>query len=173
MVSVVILHLLRLAEDASVSYVKVRQKEVRLAGIAVKKAQEKSCWAKLIYLVHRLWTFIWIALEKAYVSSIDLGCSEIFLVMFWRFLSRDFRCGGVSKPMPVTMAVSTDLIDFNVIFGRRNSIFNLPSAVWFLGMQPETKESWELLKSKCPLVFQAFSVDDKLFIGNGHGNTKE
>ena len=43
MVSVVILHLLRLAEDASVSYVKARQKEVRLAGIAIKKAQEKSC----------------------------------------------------------------------------------------------------------------------------------
>ena len=34
---------LRLAGDASVSYVKARQKEVRLAGIAVKEAQEKSC----------------------------------------------------------------------------------------------------------------------------------
>ena len=42
-VSVVILHLLRLAGDGSVSYVEARQKEVRLAGIAIKEAQEKSC----------------------------------------------------------------------------------------------------------------------------------
>ena len=41
-VSVVILHLLRLARDGSVSYVEARQKEVRLAGNAVKEAQEKS-----------------------------------------------------------------------------------------------------------------------------------
>ena len=44
MVSVVILHLLRLVGDGSVSYVEARQKEVRLAGIAIKEAQEKSCW---------------------------------------------------------------------------------------------------------------------------------
>ena len=43
MVSVVILHLLRLAGDESVSYVETRQKEVRLAGIDIKEAQEKSC----------------------------------------------------------------------------------------------------------------------------------
>ena len=42
-VSVVILHLLRLAGDGSVSYVEARQKEVRLAGTAIKEAQEKSC----------------------------------------------------------------------------------------------------------------------------------
>ena len=44
-VSVVILHLylLRLAGDGNVSYVEARQKEVRLAGIAIKEAQEKSC----------------------------------------------------------------------------------------------------------------------------------
>ena len=42
MVSVVILHFLRLVEDRSVSYVEARQKEVRLAGIAIKEAQEKS-----------------------------------------------------------------------------------------------------------------------------------
>ena len=42
-VSVVILHLLSLAGDGSVSYVEARQKEVRLAGIAIKEAQEKSC----------------------------------------------------------------------------------------------------------------------------------
>ena len=43
MVSVVILHPLRLVGDGSVSYVEARQKEVRLAGIAIKEAQEKSC----------------------------------------------------------------------------------------------------------------------------------
>ena len=42
-VSVVVLHLSRLAGDGSVSYVEARQKEVRLAGIAIKEAQEKSC----------------------------------------------------------------------------------------------------------------------------------
>ena len=41
--SVVVLHLLKLAGDGSVSYVEARQKEVRLAGIAIKEAQEKSC----------------------------------------------------------------------------------------------------------------------------------
>ena len=45
MVSVVILHLLRLVGDGSVFYVEARQKEVRLAGIAIKEAQEKSCRA--------------------------------------------------------------------------------------------------------------------------------
>ena len=43
MASVAILHLLRLVGDASVSYVETRQKKVRLAGIAIKEAQEKSC----------------------------------------------------------------------------------------------------------------------------------
>ena len=42
-VSVVILHLLRLVGDRSVSYVEARQKEVRLAATAIKEAQEKSC----------------------------------------------------------------------------------------------------------------------------------
>ena len=36
--SVVILHLLRMAGDESVSYVEAKQKEVRLAGIAIKEA---------------------------------------------------------------------------------------------------------------------------------------
>ena len=40
---------------------------------------------------------------------------NISLVMFWRFVLRDFLCGGVSKPMSVMMAVSTDLIDFYVV----------------------------------------------------------
>ena len=26
---------------------------------------------------------------------------------------------------------------------------------------------------QCPLIFQAFSADDKLFIGNGQGDTEE
>ena len=42
MASVVTLHLLRLVGDGSVSYVEARQKELRLAGIANKEAQEKS-----------------------------------------------------------------------------------------------------------------------------------
>ena len=42
-VSVVILHLLRLVGDVGMSYVEARRKEVRLAGIAIKEAQEKSC----------------------------------------------------------------------------------------------------------------------------------
>ena len=52
-----------------------------------------------------------------------------------------------------------------------SSTFQVP--VWSLGMQPETKRSRELLKSKFPLMFEAFSADDKLFIGNGHEDTKE
>ena len=43
MASVVILHLLRLVGDGSVSYVEARQKKVRLAGTAINEAQEKSC----------------------------------------------------------------------------------------------------------------------------------
>ena len=42
-----------------------------------------------------------------------------------------------------------------------------------LGTQLETKGSLEFLKSKCPLIFEAFSADDKLLIGNGHGDTEE
>ena len=42
--SVVILHLLRLVGDGSVPNVEARQNEVRLGGIAIKVAQEKSCW---------------------------------------------------------------------------------------------------------------------------------
>ena len=48
-----------------------------------------------------------------------------------------------------------------------SSTFQVP--VWSLGTQLEI----EFLKSKCPLIFEAFSVDDKLLIGNGHGNTEE
>ena len=41
--SVVILHILRLLGDGTVPYVEARLNEVRLAGIAIKKTQEKSC----------------------------------------------------------------------------------------------------------------------------------
>ena len=43
MCSVVILHLLGLVGDVSASFVEARQKEVRLAGIAIKETQQKSC----------------------------------------------------------------------------------------------------------------------------------
>ena len=43
MASVVLLHFLRLVGDGSVSYVEARQKEVKLAGIAIKELPEKSC----------------------------------------------------------------------------------------------------------------------------------
>ena len=43
--------------------------------------------------------------------------------------------------------------------------------VWSLGTQPEAKVPGELVKSKCGLIFEAFSADDKLFIGNGHRDT--
>ena len=88
-------------------------------------------------------------------------------------MSWDFWCGGVSKPMPVVMAVSTDLINFNVISQDETASSTFQVPVWSLGTQPETKVSWELLKSKCPLIFEAFSADDRLFIGNGHGDTEE
>ena len=48
--------------------------------------------------------------------------------MFRRFVSRNFWFGGVSKPMFVMMAVSTNLTDFYVVFSRQNRIFNLPSS---------------------------------------------
>ena len=51
------------------------------------------------------------------------------------------------------------------------STFQVP--VWNVGMQLETKGSQELLKSKYPQSFEAFSTDDKLSIGNGHGGTGE
>ena len=47
--------------------------------------------------------------------------------MFWRFVFRDFWGGGVSKHKPVMMVVSTDLIEFYVVFTKQNSIFNFPS----------------------------------------------
>ena len=52
-----------------------------------------------------------------------------------------------------------------------SSNFQVP--VWSLGTQLQTKGSLQFLKSKCPLIFEAFSADDKLLIGNGHGDTEE
>ena len=43
MASVVILYLLRLVGDGSVLYEEATQEELRLAGISIKEAQEKSC----------------------------------------------------------------------------------------------------------------------------------
>ena len=43
MASVVILHFLRLVGNESLSNVEARQKEVKLAGIAIKEAKKKSC----------------------------------------------------------------------------------------------------------------------------------
>ena len=40
-------------------------------------------------------------------------------------------------------------------------------------MQLETKRSRDFVKSKCPLIAEAFSADDKLLIGNGQGDTEE
>ena len=70
-------------------------------------------------------------------------------VMFRRFVSRNFWFGGVSKPMFVMMAVSTDLTDSQD--KTESSTFQV--AVWTLGTQLETKRSFDFLKSKCPLIF--------------------
>ena len=40
-------------------------------------------------------------------------------------------------------------------------------------MQVETKGSQDFVKSKCPLIVEAFSADDKLLIGNGQADTEE
>ena len=51
------------------------------------------------------------------------------------------------------------------------STFQAP--VWSLGTQLDSKGSLEFPKSKCPLIFEAFSADDKVLIGNGHRDTEE
>ena len=43
MASVAILHLLKLVGDVSVLYEEATPEELRLAGISIKEAQEKSC----------------------------------------------------------------------------------------------------------------------------------
>ena len=54
-----------------------------------------------------------------------------------------------------------------------SSTFQAP--VWSLGTQLETRGSWEFLKSKCLLIFEADdkNADDKLLIGNGQGDADE
>ena len=52
-----------------------------------------------------------------------------------------------------------------------SSTFQVP--VWSLGTQLETKGSLEFLKSKCPLIFEAFSADNRLLIGNEQRDTEE
>ena len=63
------------------------------------------------------------------------------------------------------------LFFFVPICKTASSTFQVP--VWSLGMQVETKGSWDFIKSKCPLIVEAFSADDKLLIGNGQGDTEE
>ena len=46
-------------------------------------------------------------------------------------------------------------------------------SVWSFGIQLESKGSKEFLKSKCALIIEGFSTDNKLFIGNGHRDTEE
>ena len=46
-------------------------------------------------------------------------------------------------------------------------------SVWSLGIQLESKGSKEFLKTKCALIIEGFSADNKLFIGNGHRDTEE
>ena len=52
-----------------------------------------------------------------------------------------------------------------------SSTFQAP--VWSLGTQLDIRGSWEFLKSKCPLIFDAFNADDRLLIGNGQGYADE
>ena len=61
------------------------------------------------------------------------------------------------------MLAFTDFIEFNVTFTWQDS----------LGIQLETRGSRESLKSKCPLIFEAFNAHDKLLIGNGQGDADE
>ena len=45
--------------------------------------------------------------------------------------------------------------------------------VWSLGTPLVIRGSREFLKSKCPLIFDAFNADDRLLIGNGQGYADE
>ena len=47
------------------------------------------------------------------------------------------------------------------------------ASVWSLGTELETRGSGEFYKSKCSLIFEAFNVDEKLLIGNKHGDADE
>ena len=129
--SVVILHLLRLPGDGSVSHVEARKKRSKVSW----HCHQRGPWKVLLNIVYpscplnlQLESF-WEGIGV--INWFVVFCWNISLVMFWRFVSRDLWCGGLSKPMPVMMAVSTDFdwqIDFNVIITRQNSIFNLPNA---------------------------------------------
>ena len=52
-----------------------------------------------------------------------------------------------------------------------SSTFQVP--VLSLATLLETKGALEFLKSKCPLILEAFSADDKRLIANGQGDTEE
>ena len=115
MASVVILHLLRLVKDGSVAYVEARRPRNILLNLV-----HPSCPLALNLQLNSFGQGISII----FCSVVDGNISP---AMFSRFVFRDFWCSGVSKPMPATMADSTDLIGFYVVFTRQNHIFNLPS----------------------------------------------
>ena len=115
MASVVILHLLRLVKDGSVAYVEARRPRNILLNLV-----HPSCPLALNLQLNSFGQGISII----FCSVVDGNISP---AMFSRFVFRDFWCRGVSKPMPATMADSTDLIGFYVVFTRQNHIFNLAS----------------------------------------------
>ena len=73
--------------------------------------------------------------------------------------------------MSIMMHNSTDLIEFMLFSQDKTASSTLQVPVWSLGMRIDTKVSRRYLKSKCPLIFEAFKADDKVL--NGHGNTEE
>ena len=150
----VILHLLRLVGDGHVSYVESRQKEVRLAGIAIKEAPRKA----LLNIVRPscpLALNLQLDIFGEAISVIDSFVVDwnISPVMFWRFVFRDFWCGGVSKPMPVWWSLPQTWLIFMSFLQDKTASSTFQVPVWSLGMQLESKGSLEFLKSKCPLIF--------------------
>ena len=101
------------------------------------------------------------------------GWLKYICVMFWRFVFRDFWCGGVSKPMPVWWSLPQTWLIFMSFLQDKTASSTFQVPVWSLGMQLETKGSLEFLKSKCWVIFEASSAHDNLLIGNGHGDTEE
>ena len=85
----------------------------------------------------------------------------IFPVVSWRFVFSELGSGQAQACCYVGFH---RFFEFNVTFTWKDSIFNLPSTS--LGTQVERRWSWEFLKSKCPLNFEAFNADYKSLIGN-------
>ena len=129
LVSVVIFHLLRLVGDRSELYVEARQTEGSKISWHCHQRSPRKVLLNIVHASCALALNLQLDSFGDAISVIDCFVVDwnISLVMFWRFVFRHFCCGGISKPMPVMMAASTDLTDFYVIFTRQNSIFNLPS----------------------------------------------